>query len=57
MNTDEKEIKMISTMNEWELLSYVITNPEFLTDSYYSKFGNAIRKRYKQYAKLHKLDH
>jgi hypothetical protein len=46
--SDEKLIKQISKMNSWELLEWIISSPTDLTDSYYSKFRDAILKRYEE---------
>ena len=44
--TDEQYIRTIQNMTLEQLLDEVIANPDYLTDSYYFKFGRAIRKRY-----------
>ena len=49
--SDEKVIKQISKMNTFELLEWVVFSPTDLTDSYYSKFGDAIRRRYEELKK------
>jgi hypothetical protein len=46
--TNAEWIKKIMKMNTEELLAEIMSVPEFLTDSYYSQLGNAIRTRYKQ---------
>jgi hypothetical protein len=46
--SDEVYIKQIARMNVMELLETVMAYPEYLTDSYYRKFGNAIRARYEE---------
>jgi len=45
--SDLQEAKRIQTFTVLQLLEYVMTNPEYLTDSYYSVLGTAIRTRYK----------
>lgn len=46
--TNEAEVKRIMQMNAHDLLYFVITNPEYLTDPYYRVFGNAVRARYEE---------
>lgn len=46
--TNKEYVKKILLMNECELLDEIIANPEYLTDSYYKEFGDAIMKRYAQ---------
>lgn len=46
--TDKEQVARIAKMNEEQLFDYVMTNPEFLTDSYYRVLGDAIRARYKE---------
>lgn len=46
--TDERYLESIKTMTVVELLTEVMTNPDYLTDSYYRKFGIAIRARYQE---------
>jgi len=43
--SDEQEIKTIASMSERELLEYVLSFPELMTDSYYGKFRTAVIKR------------
>ena len=45
--TDKQEAKRIMTFTVLQLLEYVMRNPVYLTDSYYSTLGDAIRARYK----------
>ena len=45
MNNDEV-VLMIMSMNKDQLFEFVMLRPEFLCDSYYRVFGNAIQKRY-----------
>jgi len=45
---NEEYIKDIMKMDTKQLLTEVITNPEYLVDSYYNVFGDAINKRYEQ---------
>jgi hypothetical protein len=45
MTSDERECLRISKMSPHELLVYVLTYPEYLTDSYYKKFKAAILTR------------
>lgn len=45
---DEKEVARIKTMTAEELLDYVLANPEYVSDSYYSDFGRAIYKRHEE---------
>lgn len=42
------EVNFIWKLNSWELLCYVMTNPEYLTDSYYRDIGRAIEKRFEE---------
>lgn len=44
---DIEEIKRIGRLSVMELIEYVIAHPEYLIDSQYAKFGEAIRNRYK----------
>jgi hypothetical protein len=44
--TDSQEILLISKMTAFELLRFIMSNPEFLTDSYYRDWGRAIERRY-----------
>lgn len=46
--SDEKLINDIGRMSSWELLEWIMHNPTDLTDPYYSKFGDAISKRYEE---------
>jgi len=48
MSTNEDYIEAVSNMNERQLLDQVIENPEYLTDSYYHVFADALNKRYVQ---------
>ena len=45
MNNDEV-VLMIMSMNKDQLFEFVMLRPEFLCDSYYRVFGDAIQKRY-----------
>lgn len=36
-------VKEVKDMDEWDLLEYILENPEYLTDSYY----------HKQFAEIH----
>jgi len=47
-SADDREAEMIMEMSERELLVYILDNPFYLTDFYYSKFGNAIEERARQ---------
>lgn len=49
--TDEMMIKEIAKYNTKELLSLVMSAPEYLTDGYYGKFRTAINKRYDELVK------
>jgi hypothetical protein len=44
-NAATTECLIIRRMSEHELLEYILANPEYLTDSYYRIFGDAIRGR------------
>jgi len=54
MTGNEEYIAGVEQMNEWELLTEVIESPEHLSDSYYSVFGDALRKRYETLKLLNK---
>lgn len=41
-------VKRIMGYDKDSLFDFVMSNPEYLTDSYYREFGDAIRHRYKQ---------
>lgn len=45
---DDDLIKQIMAMTMPELLEFIICNDEYLSDSYYREFGEAIRKRAKE---------
>jgi hypothetical protein len=45
---DKQQAEVIMKMTALELLDYVMTFPEYLMDSYYKVFGDAIRARYKE---------
>lgn len=53
--TDEEEIKKISKMSEWELLSWVMSFPESMTDGYYRKFRDAVNQRYQELLEEHSV--
>jgi hypothetical protein len=40
--TDDEQLAAILEMDERELLIFILSAPEFLTDSYYDKFRNVI---------------
>ena len=42
---DDREIAKIFKFSKDELLDYILENPEYLTDGYFSGFGMAIHKR------------
>lgn len=44
--TDKDYIKTIFKMTFEELFEEVLENPTYISDSYYSDFGNAIYKRF-----------
>ncbi|MCY1356465.1 hypothetical protein D9M68_761820 [compost metagenome] len=44
--TNEQYIKRIAQMTESELLDEVMTSPEYITDSYFREFGDAIQSRH-----------
>lgn len=46
--TDKELLREISNMSIKELLAYVLLSPTDLTDSYYSKFCDAIYSRAKE---------
>lgn len=46
--SNEQEVARIMRMSLWALLDYVLTNPEYICDSYYRVFGTAINRRFKQ---------
>jgi hypothetical protein len=48
---DEKEVRAIMGMDALELLEYVCHSPEYLSDSYYGKFGKAIQHRVNELAR------
>lgn len=45
---NEQYIKQIMQMNERQLLAEVMTNPEYLFDSYYGEFGAALQKQFEK---------
>jgi hypothetical protein len=44
--SDSQDILLISKMTVFELLCFVMQNPDMLTDPYYREWGRAIEKRY-----------
>jgi len=44
--SDEDFIKEISKMSALDLLRLIMIYPEYISDSYYAKFGRAISDRY-----------
>jgi len=46
---NDLEVERIMRMPASELLDYIMEMPEYLTDSYYSILGNAIRTRHAQF--------
>jgi hypothetical protein len=42
---DEEYVRWIGTVSFGELVMQIIENPSYLTDPYYTAFGNALRKR------------
>jgi hypothetical protein len=46
MNDKEYAEKVIAKFTRDELLAFVFTYPEYLTDSYYKTLGDAMRKQY-----------
>lgn len=49
---DEAEYAKIATMNERQLLDYVLGTPELLTDKYYRGYDTAIYARHEELVKL-----
>jgi hypothetical protein len=45
---NETEMDKVMAMDAWQLLTYALENPEYLSDPYYSLIGNAINARYEQ---------
>ena len=45
---DQAQYDKIAKMSVWELLVYVVDNPNFLTDSYYKGYDKAIYDRVNQ---------
>jgi hypothetical protein len=51
MTGNEIEVAKIMKMDIFELLDYIMTTPEYLTDSYYTIFNMAINERYQEISK------
>lgn len=45
---DDKFVRKIMKMNSIEILGILIESPEYLSDSYFRLFENAIIERYKE---------
>jgi enoyl reductase-like protein len=45
MDTDKKYIEDIKKMTLEEVMKEILDNPEYLTDSWYREFGNALMDR------------
>lgn len=52
MSTDVDHVKRIGAMGKDELLQELLDNPEYLVDTYYAMFGDAIRNRAEQLLKV-----
>jgi hypothetical protein len=50
--TDKQLMKMIAKMNSFQLLGFVLTNPQYISDSYYKCFAIAIEDRYYELEQL-----
>jgi hypothetical protein len=48
MTLNDQEVLLIMALTEGELLDYVMESPEYLSDGYYSIFGNAIWARWQE---------
>ena len=54
---DDTWIKSVKTMTLEELFEEVMASPEFLTDGYYRRLGDALRTRYVQLTKHKAQEH
>ncbi len=52
MTGNDLEVAKIMKMEVYELLHYLTCHPEYMTDSYYHAFGDAIDKRADQLIRL-----
>lgn len=50
--TDKQLVKMIAKMSSIQLLGFVLTNPQYISDSYYKCFAIAIEDRYYELEQL-----
>lgn len=50
--TDKQLMQMIAKMNSFQLLGFVLTNPQYISDSHYKCFAITIEDRYYELAQL-----